>query len=153
MSGRDGQLEWLNAGGGRYRLPSEAEWEFAARGEILGMGFQYSGRDDWAAVAWYYANSGSRMHPVGLKQANALGIFDMSGNAREWVQDCYYESYVGAPNDGGAWEEGVCQHRVVRNGSWYGKPSYVGVSNRFWCAAYFRNNNLGFRVVRLLAEQ
>ena len=153
-------LERLNAGGGRYRLPTEAEWEFAARGGTLGRGLPYAGSGDWDAVAWYYANSGSRTHPVGLKQENELGLFDMSGNVREWVQDCYHDNYEGAPAAGRAWEksgeqgeQAQCQRRAIRSGSWYGKSGYVTVSNRFWYAPYFRNNNLGFRVVRPTAEE
>ena len=89
---------------------------------------------------------------MGQKQANELGLFDMPGNIREWVQDCWHVSYAGAPSDGGAWEEGDCVRRVIRSGSWYGKPSYVRSANRFWCATYFRNNNLGFRIVQTLQE-
>ena len=146
-------LQRLNAGGEQYRLPSEAEWEYAARGGQLGRGHPYAGSADWTAVAWYYENSGNRTQPVGRKQANEVGLFDMSGNVREWVQDCWHASYDGAPADGRAWEEGDCGRRVIRGGSWYGKPSYVRVAKRFWYATYFRNNNLGFRIARSLGEQ
>ena len=146
-------LQKLNTGGnGRYRLPSEAEWEYASRGGPQSRGYQYSGSDDWVAVAWYYENSGNRTNPVGQKQPNELGLFDMSGNVREWVQDCWRDSYAGAPGDGRAWEEGNCIRRVIRGGSWYGKPSYVRSANRFWYATYFRNNNLGFRLARTPGE-
>ena len=145
-------LKKLNSGGGRYRLSSEAEWEYAARGGRLSKGYIYAGSNRWAEVAWYYENSGNRTHPVGRKQANELGLFDMSGNAREWVQDCWHGSYVGAPGDGRAREEGNCRRRVIRSGSWYGKPSYVRSANRFWYTTYFRNNNLGFRIVRTIQK-
>ncbi|MCY4606402.1 MAG: formylglycine-generating enzyme family protein [Gemmatimonadetes bacterium] len=145
-------LAKLNAGGGQYRLPSEAEWEYAARGGQQSQGFQYAGSNDWAAVAWYYENSGNRTNPVGQKQANELGLFDMSGNVREWVQDCWHDSYDGAPTDGTAWEPEDCVRRAIRGGSWYGKPSYVRSANRFWYATYFHNNNLGFRLARTLQE-
>ena len=141
-------LHKLNARGGQYRLPSEAEWEYAARGGQRSRAHIYAGSDDWAAVAWYYENSNNRTHPAGQKQANELGLFDMSGNVREWVQDCWHASYADAPGDGRAWEQRDCVRRVIRSGSWYGKPSYVRIANRFWYATYFRNNNLGFRVAR-----
>ena len=146
-------LQRLNAGGERYRLPSEAEWEYAARGGQLGRGHPYAGSADWTAVAWYYENSGNRTQPVGSRQANELGLFDMSGNVREWVQDCWHPSYDGAPDDGRAWEEGECGRRAIRGGSWYDKPRYIRSANRFWYTTYFRNNNLGFRIARSLGEQ
>ena len=146
-------LQRLNADGERYRLPSEAEWEYAARGGQLGGGHPYAGSADRAAVAWYYENSGNRPHPVGSKQANELGVFDMSGNVREWVQDCWHASYDGAPADGRPWEEGNCGHRAIRGGSWYGKPSHVRSANRFWYTTNFRNNNLGFRIARSLDKR
>ena len=141
-----------NAGGERYRLPSEAEWEYAARGGKQSKGYVYSGSDNWADVAWYYENSANRTHSVGEKDANELGLFDLSGNVREWVQDCWHGSYADAPGNGRAWEEGDCRRRVIRSGSWYGKPSYVRSANRFWYTTYFRNNNLGFRIARTLNE-
>ena len=146
-------LRRLNADGGQYRLPSEAEWEYAARGGHLSRGHPHAGSDDWTAVAWYYENSGNRTQPVGSRQANELDLFDMSGNVREWVQDCWHASYDGAPDDGRAWEEGDCGRRAIRGGSWSGKPGHVRSANRFWYATYFRNNNLGFRIARSLGEQ
>ena len=145
-------LQRLNAGGKQYRLPSEAEWEYAARGGLLSEGYQYAGSSSWADVAWYYENSGNRTHPVGRKQANELGLFDMSGNVREWVQDCWHASYDDTPGDGSAREQGDCRRRVIRSGSWYGKPSDVRSTSRFWYTTDFRNNNLGFRIARTPGE-
>ena len=146
-------LQRLNAEGERYRMPSEAEWEYAARGGQQGRGYPYAGSEDWTAVAWFDENSGSRTQPVGTRQANELGLHDMSGNVREWVQDCWHASYDGAPDDARAREGGDCTRRVMRGGSWYGKPHHVRVANRFWYASDFRNNNLGFRIARSLGEQ
>ena len=146
-------LQRLNAAGERYRLPSEAEWEYAARGGQLGRGHPHAGSADWTAVAWYYENSGNRTQPVGSRQANELGLLDMSGNVREWVQDCWHVSYDDAPDDGRAWEEGDCGRRVIRGGSWDGKPGDVRTASRVWYTTDFRNNNLGFRIARSLGEQ
>ena len=145
-------LRRLNAEGTQYRLPSEAEWEYAARGGQSSEGYRYSGSHDRAEVAWYHENSGNRTQPVGSRQANELGLFDMSGNAREWVQDCWHGSYDGAPDDGSAREEGDCRRRVIRGGSWHGKPDDVRSAGRFWYTTSFRNNNLGFRVARTIEE-
>ena len=145
-------LRRLNAGGAQYRLPSEAEWEYAARGGQLSEGYRYAGSGNRAEVAWYHENSGNGTQPVGRKRANELGLFDMSGNVREWIRDCWHGSYDGAPGDGRAREEGDCGRRVIRGGSWSGKPGHVRSTSRFWYTTSFRNNNLGFRVARTIEE-
>jgi formylglycine-generating enzyme required for sulfatase activity len=106
--------------GKQYRLPTEAEWEYACR---AGQQTEYCGGDDLNSIGWYGAhaisggNSAMTTNPVGQKQANAFGLYDMSGNMWEWVQDSYHSNYNGAPNDGSEWD-GDGAIRVVRGGSW-----------------------------------
>ena len=136
--------------GKRYRLPTEAEWEYAARGGRHSRGYRYAGGNDAGTVGWYRDNSGYRARPVGRKRANELGLHDMSGNVREWVQDCWNDSYRGAPADGRAWERGDCGWRVVRGGSWKSVPRYLRSADRVWDVAGNRFDDLGFRIARTL---
>ncbi len=143
-------LQKLNAGGGRYRLPSEAEWEYAARGGQRSRGYQYAGSNNPDAVAWYNENSGDKAHPVGQKQANELGLYDLSGNVSEWVQDCWNSNYHGAPSDGRAWERGDCGDRVLRDGSWLEPPWLLRSASRGGHSADYRGISNGFRIARSL---
>ena len=134
----------LNSQSGKsYRLPTEAEWEYAARSG--GKREKYSGGDTVDAVAWYDGNSGSQTHPVGQKQPNGLGLYDMSGNVWEWVSD-WYGTYVSdrQQNPQGASTGSI---RVFRGGGWNDAPSYVRASYRFNFVPGFRFFNLGFRLV------
>jgi len=133
--------------GKQYRLPSEAEWEYACR---AGAQQSYCGSDNLDAVGWYYGNSGGKTHPVGQKQPNAWGLHDMSGNVYEWTQDCWNESYNGAPTDGKAWTQGDCGWRVVRGGSWSNEPQNARAANRDWGEMALRNYIVGFRLSRTL---
>ena len=130
--------------GRKFRLPTEAEWEYAARGGKQSNGYQYSGSSNISDVAWYEDNSGSTTHPVGTKQANELGIFDMSGNVYEWCQD-WYGSYVGSPqtNPTGA---NSGSYRVFRGGSWRYELDFCRLSCRYSHTPSTRGSSLGFRL-------
>jgi formylglycine-generating enzyme required for sulfatase activity len=86
--------------------------------------------------------------PVGSFKANAFGVHDTAGNVWEWVEDCYHESYVGAPLDGSAWNDDRCKQRVLRGGSWYSDPRFLRASERGSDRPGFRNEFLGFRLAR-----
>jgi formylglycine-generating enzyme required for sulfatase activity len=126
-----------------YRLPTEAEWEYAARAGTTG---DYAGELD--AMAWYNVNSGAQTRPVGLKLPNAFGLHDMHGNVWEWCADSYHDNYTGAPVDGSAWASaGKAKSRVVRGGSWYDNASLCRSSNRDWVAPDSRSFSIGLRLV------
>jgi formylglycine-generating enzyme required for sulfatase activity len=151
---------WLSAEtGDEYRLPSEAEWEYAARaGEMSGKTFHPD------SVAWYNKNSEGRTHPVGTKRCNKWGLYDMIGNAWEWTGDIYHDSYAGAPSDGSSWTEGGSfaqggylkpgEGRVLRGGAWglsynMHPVSYdLRVTSRPVFGKDNSCNNSGFRIVR-----
>ncbi len=115
-----------------YRLPTEAEWEFAAKGGNQSRGYTYSGSNNVGDVAWYSSNSGSKTQPVATNRANELGIHDMSGNVWEWCWDWYTEG----------------KYRVVRGGSWFLSVSLCGVASRYDFNPGLRNLSIGFRVAR-----
>ena len=131
--------------GRRFRLPTEAEWEYAARGGKKSRGYQYSGSSNISDVAWYDGNSGSKTHPVGTKQANELGIYDMSGNVYEWCQDSYV-SYVSASqtNPTGAVSGAF---RVGRGGGWNCIARGCRSAFRYGYAPDDRDSYLGLRLV------
>jgi formylglycine-generating enzyme required for sulfatase activity len=141
-------LTKLNAKTGKvYRLPTEAEWEYAARGGSSSRGYKYSGSSSLAEVAWYDGNSGSKTHPVGQKKANELGLYDMSGNVWEWCADDWHDSYRGAPTNGRAWIDSPrASARVDRGGGWYGDALYCRVSGRLNPAPSGRYSDLGCRL-------
>jgi formylglycine-generating enzyme required for sulfatase activity len=121
--------------GKKYRLPSEAEWEYACRAGTQTRYYFGDNAELLEEYAWYYGNSGSKTHPVGQKKPNNWGLYDMSGNIWEWCENGWHESYENAPTDGTAWNENhsVLNIRVLRGGSWY-----VDLSD---CRSAFRYNN------------
>jgi len=134
--------------GRSYRLPSEAEWEYACR---AGGKYSYCGSDNVDAVGWYGANSAGSTHPVGRKQPNVFGLDDMSGDVWQWVEDGYHSNYRGAPADGSAWLGGGEQrYRVARGGSWFSAPTALRAASRNGFESDSVYNNVGFRVARTL---
>ncbi|GAB6051225.1 hypothetical protein JCM17960_00450 [Magnetospira thiophila] len=136
--------------GKKYRLLSEAEWEYVAR---AGTDTKWScGNSDLCLndVAWFDKNSGSQTHSVGGKQPNPFGVHDMHGNVWEWVQDCYQDRYANTPTDGSAREGNNSCHRVVRGGSWSNVPRDLRSAYRDWGPPDGRDSYLGFRLARTL---
>jgi formylglycine-generating enzyme required for sulfatase activity len=158
-------VAWLNgkvsprAGHGLYRLPSEAEWEYAARAGTMTK-FWWGDDDSQASNhAWYKDDSSDRTNPVGSKPANAFHVYDPVGNVWQWTEDCYAESYAGAPNDGQANENGVTDPRpngtkkcmrVDRGGSWLYPAWLLRSATRERNPSDFRDRIMGFRVARSL---
>lgn len=140
-------LRKLNAqsSGRRYRLPTEAEWEYAVRGGNKSRGYKYSGGNDVGSVAWYYDNFGYKTHPVGQKSPNELGLYDMSGNVWEWCQDWYgpYGSSFQTDPTGPSTRSG----RVLRGGGCYGSARLCRVSGRGIDTPNNRFYISGFRLV------
>ena len=138
----------LNAKTGKtYRLPTEAEWEFAARGGKKSKGYKYAGSNEIEAVAWYYKNNENKTHPVGQKSPNELGIYDMTGNVWEWCSDWYGESYYNSSPGNNPQGPDSGTYRVMRGGSWRISAEYCLVAGRYDWIPDFRDFNLGFRLL------
>ena len=144
---------WQNPGcDGPYRLPSEAEWEYAARagtetvrwwGDSIGSGNAdcYGCGSPWDK---------QQPAPAGSFQANAFGLSDVLGSAWQWTEDCWNEAYAGSPQDGSAWRTGKCELRVMRGGDWSSRPWVLRSANRTRQKPSGRNNSIGFRVAETL---
>lgn len=166
-------LAWLSRKTGKaYRLPTEAEWEYAAR---AGAATRFSFGDDAAdycrhgngadqaarrevpgAAAWSVLacdDSHAYTAPVGSYAANAFGLHDMLGNVFEWVEDCWHDGYAGAPADGSAWTGGDCATRVERGGAWGYPPDYLRAAVRGRQAPAYRYVNQGIRAARTLDQR
>ena len=161
-------VAWLSRETGeKYRLPSESEWEYAARagtatarywGESESGQCRHANGADASAKerysGWTVASCrDGHVHtaPAGSFAANGWGLHDMLGNVWEWTEDCWNGSYAGAPSDGSAWEYGDCARRVLRGGSWSNGPSVLRAANRSRVTTGIRNIGSGFRVARTLA--
>ena len=160
---------WLSQETGEeYRLPSESEWEYAARAGTLkarpwgegesgqcrhANGADASAKDRYSSWSGSVACRDGHVHtaPAGSFASNGWGLHDMLGNVWEWTADCWNDSYAGAPSDGSVWEYGNCAERVLRGGSWSNGPSGLRAALRFRGAAGGRGSNVGFRVARTLA--
>jgi formylglycine-generating enzyme len=136
--------------GSFYRLPTEAEWEYAAKSGTYRRDFlfKYSGSNKLNEVGWYGENSHGEKKAVGLKKPNLLGLYDMSGNVHEWCEDQWHDTYKGAPNDGSAWVDKLDSYpRILRGGGW----DYTERNCRATSRAKLRPDdswfNIGFRLV------
>lgn len=131
--------------GKKYRLPSEAEWEYAARAGATG---EYASELD--AIAWYKENSGGTTHAVGQKRPNNFGLYDMHGNVAEWCQDYDHDDYRGAPIDGSAWlKRSNTYARILRGSDWETDTDLQRFAKRFALLPFLEVNSVGFRVVEV----
>jgi len=142
---------WLSKITGKaYRLPSEAEWEYACRAGSGSSEFFWSDNESPAKeYAWFRENAGGKTHPVGQKKANPYGVYDITGNIWEWLQDSWHDNYQRAPDNGSAWEIGDNNsQRVLRGGSWNNLPYRLRSANRGKGYAIERDNIIGFRLAQ-----
>lgn len=174
VSYEDAQLyvQWLSKKTNKpYRLPTEAEWEYAARGGTNTTRYWGDGRErtcEFANVSDFTGADSLKRDknkddqvfqcqdgyvytaPVRSFPPNPFGLFDMLGNVGQWTEDCYNDSYQGAPTDGSAWRSGDCGHRVLRGASWASVPGFVRSAHRDWDVPSFRGSFYGFRVAKTL---
>jgi len=135
--------------GKNYRLPSEAEWEYACRAGTTTKFYSGNSNLDLDGISWHSGNFDDKTHPVGQKRANAWNLYDMSGNVWEWCQDWCHDSYSGAPNDGSSWGSPKSDSRVLRGGSWFHNPKGCRSSYRYGVDPDGRGNGHGgFRLAR-----
>ncbi len=160
-------VDWLSSvTGASYRLPSEAEFEYALRGgsttpywwgeatppdeleNLTGDGDTSSRNRNWSVAFKGYADGHWGPAPAGYFPANGFGLHDMAGNVSEWVADCWHANYMRAPTDGSAWNNPGCQRRVVRGGYWAGAPKQSRSAARLFADASLHGPRVGFRIAR-----
>lgn len=144
--------------GEKYRLPTESEWEYAAKGGKKSKGFLYAGSNKMEEVGWYKKNARGGdeglkhpdfgVHPVGSKLANELGLYDMSGNVYEWCQDTWHLNYRNAPTNSNVWKGGESSRFVIRGGSWLADDHLCKNTRRSFNLNTTRNGAVGFRLAK-----
>lgn len=145
-------VSWLSRmTGKKYRLLSEAEWEYAARAGTTTAFFHGDDPEMLGQHAWHKGNSGDKPHPVGQKAPNTWGLHDMFGNVWQWLEDCFYKSYDGLASDGTPRMDANCSTRALRGGSFYSTPDFLRSAKREWRAGDNRSDNRSFRVARTLS--
>lgn len=127
-----------------FTLPTEEQWEYAARGGKKSLGYKYSGSNDIGSVAWYQDNSGSETHPVGQKQANELGLYDISGNVSEWCSDRWGSNSSNSQTNPTGAASG--SYRVLRGGGWNYLATFCRVASRGYNPVTIRGNYSGMRL-------
>ena len=153
VSWKDAQayVDWLGESTGEtYRLPSEAEWEYAVRADTP---TRFAFGNELSSSQANFGRNVGRTWEIGSGAGNDWGLFDMHGNVWEWVEDCWHESYEGAPQDKSAWlqsNDSNCSQRVLRGGSWLDPPRNLRSADRSWYFPDYRLNIFGFRVARTL---
>ena len=131
-----------------YRLPTEAEWEFAAKGGNKSKGYTYIGSSNAEEIAWFSLNSEGKTHEVGTKKSNELGLYDMSGNVWEWCTDWYDSNYYNNSSNINPVNTNNSDVRVVRGASWLNNPNYLRLNLRYNSVPSINNLDLGFRIAK-----
>lgn len=138
----------INTDANGYRLPTEAEWEYVATGGAETQGFSYAGSNNLDEAAWYAENSDDKPHEVGTKKANELEIYDLNGNAWEWVFDGYSPSYYGKSPESNPTGPDNAENRVYRGGNFSSEKDFVSTTRRFSLSPITTKGMVGFRLAQ-----